>query len=101
MSHVHYGSYPGVEQGLGQVPSLSSAPDGRFKAHLFSYDPNMFAGAKEHLLGASIFTTRTHRSINPKVLWVTRVDGYRQTLTVRGQRLDAQVAALCSVTWSR
>ncbi len=27
--------------------------------------------------------------MNPKVLWITRVRGYRQTLTMRGQRLDA------------
>ena len=35
MSHVHYVSYPGVEQGLANVPWISSAPDATFKAHLF------------------------------------------------------------------
>jgi hypothetical protein len=89
MSHVHYAAYPGVEQGLARVPWISSVPDGRFKAHLFFYDPTKFSWAKEHLLGARIFTTRKARSINPKVLWITRTKGYRQTLTIHGQRLDA------------
>jgi hypothetical protein len=70
MSHVHYVSYPGVEQGLANVPWISSAPDATFKAHLF------FSGgvpwSKQHLLGARIFTTRKPRNINPKVLWITR-----------------------------
>jgi hypothetical protein len=35
MSHVHHVSYPGVEQGLANVPWISSAPDATFKAHLF------------------------------------------------------------------
>jgi hypothetical protein len=89
MSHVHYAPYPGVESGLGRVPWISSAPSGRFKAHLFFYDPTMFSWAKQHLVGARIFTTRTPRRINPKVLWITRTKGYTQTLTIRGQRLDA------------
>ena len=89
MSHVHYGPYPGVERGLGRVPWISSAPDGRFKAHLFFYDPTMFPWAKEHLVGARIFTTRRSRRINPKVLWITRAKGYTRTLTIQGERLDA------------
>src|SRR3954447_22804655 len=76
MSHVHYTPYPGVEQGLGAVPWVASAPDGRFKAHLFFYDPNMLPWAREHLLGARIFTTQKTRQINPKVLWITRTKGY-------------------------
>jgi hypothetical protein len=89
MSHVHYTPYPGAEQGLGAVPWLSTAPGGRFKAHLFFYDPTMFPWAKQHLLGARIFTTRKQRQINPKVLWITRTKGYTQILTIHGQRLDA------------
>jgi hypothetical protein len=89
MSHVHYSPYPGVEPGLGAVPWISSAPDGQFKAHLFFYDPTIFRWAKEHRLGARIFTTRTPRKINPKVLWITRTKGYTRTLAIRGQRLDA------------
>jgi hypothetical protein len=49
----------------------------------------MFPWAKEHLVGARIFTTRKSRPINPKVLWITRTKGYRQTLTIQGKRLDA------------
>jgi hypothetical protein len=89
MSHVHYTAYPGVEQGLGTVPWVSSAPDGRFKAHLFFYDPTIFPWAEQHLIGARIFTTQKPRRINPKVLWITRTKGYTKTLTIRGQRLDA------------
>jgi hypothetical protein len=89
MSHVHYAPYPGVEPGLGDVPWVSTAPDGRFKAHLFFYDPGLFPWAREHLVGARIFTTRKPRRINPKVLWITRAKGYAQTLTIQGQRLDA------------
>lgn len=89
MSHVHYAAYPGVEQGLGAVPWVSTAPDGRFKAHLFFYDPTMFPWAREHLLGARIFTTQKPRPINPKVLWITRTKGYTRKLTIQGQRLDA------------
>ena len=89
MSHVHYVPYRGVEPGLGAVPWVSSAPDGRFKAHLFFYDPTMFPWAKEHLLGARIFTTKKQRSINPKVLWITRSTGYTRKLTIQGERLDA------------
>lgn len=89
MSHVHYTSYPGVEQGLGAVPWVASAPDARFKAHLFFYDPHKVPWARDHLLGARIFTTQKTRQINPKVLWITRAKGYAQTLTMRGQRLDA------------
>ena len=89
MSHVHYAPYPGVEPSLGRVPWISSAPSGRFKAHLFFYDPTMFSWAKQRLLGARIFTTRKPRRINPKVLWITRTNSYTQTLTIRGRRLDA------------
>jgi hypothetical protein len=89
MSHVHYTAYPGVEQGLGAVPWLSTTPGGRFKAHLFFYDARLFSWAKQQLLGARIFTTRKQRRINPKVLWITRTKGYTKTLTIHGQRLDA------------
>jgi hypothetical protein len=87
MSHVHYDSYPGVEQGLAKVPWISSAPDGAFKAHLFFYGGVPWA--KQHLLGARIFTTRKPRTINPKVLWITRSRGYGSTVHIEGQRLDA------------
>jgi hypothetical protein len=87
MSHVHYGSYPGVEPGLAAVPWISSAPDGSFKAHLFFYGGVPWA--KQHLLGARIFTTRKQRNINPKVLWITRARGYGLTLKIEGKRLDA------------
>src|SRR5262245_38065559 len=89
MSHVHYVAYPGVEQGLDQVPWVQSSRSGRFRAHLFFYDPTRFAWAKDHLLGARIFTTRRSRAINPKVLWITRTKGYGRMLKIRGQRLDA------------
>jgi hypothetical protein len=89
MSHVHYASYPGVEAGLGNVPWISSVPNGLFKGHLFFYDPTMFTWAKKHQLGARIFTTKKRRRINPKVLWITRAKGYSKLLTIRGQRLDA------------
>ncbi len=87
MSHVHYTPYPGIEQGLAEVPWVSSAPSGVFKAHLFFYGASL-PWAREHLLGARIFTTRKPRAINPKVLWITRTKGYGKTLTIRGQRLD-------------
>jgi hypothetical protein len=87
MSHVSYGSYPGVEQGLAKVPWISSAPRGAFKAHLFFYGGVPWA--KQHLLGARIFTTRKPHSINPKILWITRSPGYGSTLKIEGQRLDA------------
>jgi hypothetical protein len=74
---------------LGRVPWIASAPGGRFKAHLFFYDPTKVPWAKKHLLGARIFTTRKTRSINPKVLWITRTKGYPQALTIHGQRLHA------------
>jgi len=89
MSHVHYKPYPGVQRGLGSVPWISAAPDGRFKAHLFFYDPTMFSWARQQLLGARIFTIEKPRRINPKVLWTTTSNGYTKTLTIRGQRLDA------------
>jgi hypothetical protein len=89
VSHVHYAPYPGIEPGLGRVPWISSAPGGKFRAHLFFYDPAMFAWAKEHRVGARIFTAREPRSINPKVLWITRAKGYGRTLTISGRRLDA------------
>lgn len=87
MSHVRYGPYPGVEQGLEKVPWISSAPGGSFKAHLFFYGGVPWA--KQHLLGARIFTTRKTRNINPKVLWITKAHGYGSKLFIRGQRLDA------------
>jgi len=87
MSHVHYVSYPGVEQGLANVPWISSAPDATFKAHLFFYGGVPWS--KQHLLGARIFTTRKPRNINPKVLWITRSRGYGKTLRILGERLDA------------
>jgi hypothetical protein len=89
MSHVHYAPYTGVEPGLGAVPWVLTAPDGRFKAHLFFYDPTIFSWAKEQRLGARIFTVRKARRINPKVLWITRTNGYGRTLKIKGQRLDA------------
>jgi hypothetical protein len=89
MSHVHYVAYPGVEQGLGGVPWIQSSRNALFRAHLFFYDPRRFAWAKDHLLGARIFTTRRSRTVNPKVLWITRAKGYGRMLTIRGQRLDA------------
>jgi hypothetical protein len=87
MSHVRYGPYPGVEQGLEKVPWVSSAPGGSFKAHLFFYGGAPWA--KQHLLGARIFTTRKTHNINPKVLWITRAHGYGPKLAIDGQRLDA------------
>jgi hypothetical protein len=88
MSHVRYKPYAGVEQGLGVVPWIASAPGGNFKAHLFFYEGGI-PWAKERLLGARIFTTRQSRDINPKVLWITRVRGYGRKLLIRGERLDA------------
>jgi hypothetical protein len=87
MSHVRYVAYPGVEQGLEKVPWISSAPGGSFKAHLFFYGGVPWA--KDHLLGARIFTTTRPRNINPKVLWITRSRGYGLTLRIQGRRLDA------------
>lgn len=87
MSHVHYRAYAGAEPGLGPVPWVATAPDGLFKAHLFFY--GAVPWGKRHLLGARIFTTRKARDYNPKVLWITRAHGYRQTLTMTGRRLDA------------
>jgi hypothetical protein len=87
MSHVHYGSYPGVGQGLARVPWIASAPAGTFKAHLFFYGGVPWA--KQRLLGARIFTVRKPRDINPKVLWITRSRGYSSTLKIEGKRLDA------------
>ena len=88
MSHVLYRPYSGVDaQGLRTLPWIVSAPAGRFTAHLFFY--GSVPWAKQHLLGARIFTTRRPRDVNPKVLWITRTHGYQQTLTMRGQRLDA------------
>jgi hypothetical protein len=89
MSHVHYAPRTDAEPGLRRLPWISSAPDGRFIAHLFFYDPTMFRWAKDHLVGARIFTTRKSRPINPKVLWSTRTKGYTQTLKIQGERLDA------------
>ncbi len=87
MSHVQYRPDPTVEGGLRSVPWISSAPGGAFKGHLFFYGGVPWA--KAQLLGARIFTTRKPRDINPKVLWTTRVRGYRSTLRIRGERLDA------------
>lgn len=87
MSHVHYDSYPGVEQGLANVPWISSAPSASFRGHLFFYGGVPWA--KQHLLGARIFTTRKPRSIHPKVLWITRSRGYGMKLRIVGERLDA------------
>jgi hypothetical protein len=87
MSHVHYKPYPGIEQGLGPIPWVATAPGGRFKASLFFYEA--IAWAKQHLLGARIFTTRKPRDYNPKVLWITRTHGYTKTLKMTGRRLDA------------
>jgi hypothetical protein len=88
MSHVLYRPYGGVDaQGLERLPWIVSAPAGRFTGHLFFYASVPWA--RRHLLGARIFTTRRPRNINPKVLWITRSRGYKQTLTMRGERLDA------------
>lgn len=88
MSHVLYRPYTGVDaQGLRTLPWIASAPGGWFTAHLFFYASVPWA--RQHLLGARIFTTRRSHDVNPKVLWITRTHGYRQTLTMRGQRLDA------------
>jgi hypothetical protein len=88
MSHVLYRPSAGVDaQGLRSLPWIISAPAGRFTAHLFFYASVPWRN--QHLLGARIFTTRKPRNVNPKVLWITRTPGYSQTLTMRGQRLDA------------
>ncbi len=87
MSHVRYGTYPRVEAGLAKVPWISSVPGGRFKGHLFFY--GAVPWARKHLLGARIFTTAKPRTINPKVLWITRATGYGSTLRIEGERLDA------------
>jgi len=41
------------------------------------------------ILGARIFTIRKRRTINPKVLWITRARGFGSKLVIRGERLDA------------
>ncbi|MBA3841461.1 MAG: hypothetical protein H0X39_02385 [Actinobacteria bacterium] len=86
MSHVHYTAYAGVESGLAKVPWVATS-SGTFKAHLFFYGGVPWA--KQHLVGARIFTTAKKRDINPKVLWITRTTGYTRTLRIEGQRLDA------------
>jgi len=81
MSHVHYAPYPGVGPGLGDVPWISSGSDGRFKAHLFFYDPTRLPGRRSGCSALVSFTTRKSRLINPDVLWIPRTKGYGRTLT--------------------
>ena len=88
MSHVLYRPYNGVDAtGLRTLPWIVSAPPEASRRICSSTDS--LPWGREHLLGARIFTTRKAHSVNPKVLWITRARGYRQTLTMRGQRLDA------------
>jgi hypothetical protein len=90
MSHVIYRPYAGIDKkGLEHLPWITAAPGGRFTAHLFFYAAGSVPWSKEHLPGARIFTTRKQRSVNPKVLWITRTHGYGQVLKMSGRRLDA------------
>ena len=96
MSHVHYAPFPGEQSNLKPLPWIATAPDGSFKAYLFFY-PNTSWG-RQRLLGARIFTIRKPRDINPKVLWSTRLHGYKLKLQMHGQRLDA--AGSFATTWN-
>jgi hypothetical protein len=71
------------------MPWVAAAPRGTFVGHLFYY--NSVPWGRQRLDGAQIFTTVQSHPVNPKILWVwlPARKGYRPTLTIRGERLDA------------
>jgi hypothetical protein len=85
-SHVHYSSYPGVGQGLANVPWIETS-NGAFYGHLFYVGATPWRRTKP--VGAHIFTTAKPRNFNPKVLWISRRGAASGHLVIRGRRLDA------------
>jgi hypothetical protein len=85
VSHVHYRPYPGVGRGLAPVPWIATS-NGAFYGHLFYYGGTPWRRSRP--VGARIFTTVVQRSVNPKVLWISRRGARTGRLLIRGRRLD-------------
>ncbi|HVU77439.1 MAG TPA: hypothetical protein VHC67_07645 [Gaiellaceae bacterium] len=84
VTHVHYTPYRGVPQGLGPVPWIATS-NGAFYGHLFFVEGTPWR--RTHPVGAHIFTTRVHRAIDPKVLWLSRRGARQGRVLVRGRQL--------------
>ncbi|MGH2883032.1 MAG: hypothetical protein ACRDPA_10110 [Solirubrobacteraceae bacterium] len=80
---MQYRTVKGAPAGVGGpwVESTRSA----FRGYLFYWGSTPWARTRPHK--ASIFTTKAHMSINPKVLWVP-LGRSSSTLTIHGTRLD-------------